>query len=679
MAVTVSESTGAGNGPASSANSAADQTITTRETFALLGRSLGFVWPYRRQIAVKLALTVLGLAIVLFLPWPLKVLIDHVVMDMAVGTSPTPYPPYVAWFVELLHGLTPLQITWTVVGVSLLGLVAVGAFGTGVAQDTASGGVSEGLDTATQSENQANESGSRVGGLLGLFEYRYQLRITHKINHALRTLVFGRLLRSPITRFADASIGDAVYRTMYDTPAISRVCFDILVLPVANAFVLATVIWTTFHSFSAVPEIVVVACLAAPMVLLLSFLMTGLTRRRSLASRAAGATTTATMEEGMSNVVAVQSLGAEDRQRSEFAAASARSFQRFRSYLALGLLVIVVQATIGTGLVFYVFFPICEAVVEGRMSAGDFGVVYAYFLQIVGNASGLGAMWFNLQNNVAGMRRVFEAADARTDADIQGSQQISPLRTLRVENASFRYVAGADALRDISLQGRVGEMVALVGATGAGKSTLAYVLSGLAHPHAGRVLFDDVDTRHLSLDCLRRQVAFVFQEPFAFDDTATNNIALGNPTANAAEIQAAARTAGAHTFIADLADGYETRLGRAGSTLSVGQKQRLAIARGLVSSAPVLVLDEPTAALDPETESALVQALQTERSKRLLVVIAHRLSTIRSADRICFLEAGRLVETGAHDELMAKPNGAYRRFVELQDAARESAHDANQA
>ena len=647
------------------------ERISSRETFWLLGRSLRFVWPHRRQIGIKLALTLVGLSIVLFLPWPLKILIDHVVMGLPVGSSPTPYPPYVSWFVELLVGLTPLQIVWVIVGVSLLGIFLVGAFGGGVARDNASGGLSEGLDSATQSENQANESGSRVSGLLGLFEFRYQLRITHRINHGLRMLLFGRLMAWPLTRYSDASVGDAVYRTMYDTPAISRVCYDILVMPIANLFVITTVIWTTAHSFSAVPSVIVVACLAAPMVLLSTFLMTGITRRRSLASRAAGAETTATVEEGMSNVVAVQSLGASARQRDEFAADSQQSFKRFRAYMLMTVLLAVAQAVVAVLVVFYVFFDICEAIIVGQMSPGDFGVVYAYFLQLVGNVSGLGAMWFNLQNNVAGMRRVFEVVDAPVDADLQGDAVIERVRRgVQVDNVSYRYPDGTEAVRDASLEGRVGEVVALVGATGAGKSTLAYLLAGFVQPwQTGAVLFDGIDARTLSVDCLRAQVAFVFQEAFLFDDSVENNVRLSAPGATHDEVVEAVRIAGALAFIEALPQGFATRLGRAGGTLSVGQKQRLAIARGLVSKAPVLVLDEPTASLDPETENALVAALEAGRRDRLLVVIAHRLSTIRRADRICFMHEGRIVETGSHDELMVLPDGAYRRFVELQVGA----------
>ena len=641
--------------------------LSSRETFALVGRSLAFVWPYRRQIAVKLALTLVGLAVVLFLPWPIKILIDHVVQGMPVGSSPTPYPPYVSWFVDLLYGLTPIEIVWAVVGVCVLGIVLIGGFGGGVARDQASGGLAEGLDTATQSENQANESGSRVSGLLGLYEFRYQLRITHRINHALRTLIFSRVMAWPMVRFADASVGDAVYRTMYDTPAISRVCYDILVLPIANLFVIATVIWTTAHSFSAVPSVIVAACLAAPMVLLSTLLMTGMTRRRSLASRQAGATTTATVEEGVSNAVAVQGLGAGERQREDFAHDSETSFKRFRSYMVMVLLLLLVQASVGAGLVFYVFFDICAAIVDGRMSAGDFSVVYAYFLQLVWNVSGLGSIWFNLQNNVAGMRRVVEVADSTVDADRQGDRAVeTPFGHVQVDRATFRYPDGTEAVRDASIEGRVGEMVALVGATGAGKSTLAYLVAGFVQPTEGAILYDGVDARDFGLDALRSQVAFVFQEPFVFDDTARANIGMGNREATDEQVAAAARTAGAMDFIEALPEGFETRLGRAGARLSVGQKQRLAIARALVSSAPILVLDEPTAALDPETENALVDALKAERSRRLLIVIAHRLSTIRAADRICFLDEGDIVETGSHTELMTKPDGAYRRFVDLQ-------------
>ncbi|MCE2461011.1 MAG: ABC transporter ATP-binding protein, partial [Pseudomonadales bacterium] len=460
-----------------------------------------------------------------------------------------------------------------------------------------------------------------------------------------------------------ASVGDAVYRTMYDTPAISRVCYDILVLPIANLFVIATVIWTTAHSFSAVPSVIVAACLAAPMVLLSTLLMTGMTRRRSLASRLAGATTTATVEEGVSNAVAVQGLGAGERQREDFADDSETSFKRFRSYMVMVLLLLLVQASVGAGLVFYVFFDICAAIVDGRMSAGDFSVVYAYF-------RGLGSIWFNLQNNVAGMRRVVEVADSTVDADRQGDRVVeTPVEHVRVDRATFRYPDGAEAVRDASIEGRVGEVVALVGATGAGKSTLAYLVAGFVQPTEGAILYDGVDARDFGVDALRSQVAFVFQEPFVFDDTAAANIRMGNPQSSDDEVVAAARTAGALDFIEALPEGFGTRLGRAGARLSVGQKQRLAIARGVVSDAPILVLDEPTAALDPETENALVDALKAERSRRLLIVIAHRLSTIRAADRICFLDEGRVVESGSHDELMAKPDGAYRRFVDLQVGA----------
>lgn len=639
----------------------------TRETLGLIARSLTFVWPYRRFIAVKLALSLVGVSVVLILPWPLKILVDHVVMGMPVGTAPTPYPPYAQPLLDFMVGLTPFEIVWAIVGISLVGIVLIGAFGQGAASDRAEGELAEGLDTATKSENQANVSDSRVSGLLGLFEYRYQLRATHRINHDLRSMLYRRLMALPMTRFADSSIGDAVYRVMYDTPSISRVCYDILVTPLVSIYTMAVVAWTAQYSFSILPSVVAMAWFAAPMVLVTTFLMTGLTRRRSLASRLAGATTTAKVEEGMSNIAAVQSLGANARQRDSFAVDSARSFRRFRGYELMNLSLAALQGTVIIGLTFYVFYDVANAIIDERMSAGDYAVLYGYFLQIAITAGALGALWFNLQNSVAGMKRVFDVMDMRVDADHHAKGRLSGnARRVALEEVSFAYPDGTPALDGVSLAGRVGEMIALVGTTGAGKSTLAYTLPGFIQPSTGRVLLDDVDLRELSVDCVRDNVAFVFQEPVVFDDTVTGNIRMGNPGASAAEVAAAARTAGALEFIEALPNGFDTRLGQGGATLSVGQKQRLAIARGLASRAPVLVLDEPTAALDPETENALVAALQAQREERLLIVIAHRLSTIRSADRIAFIERGRIIETGSHDELMRRPGGAYRRFVELQ-------------
>jgi ABC-type multidrug transport system fused ATPase/permease subunit len=182
----------------------------------------------------------------------------------------------------------------------------------------------------------------------------------------------------------------------------------------------------------------------------------------------------------------------------------------------------------------------------------------------------------------------------------------------------------------------------------------------------GRIEVDGMDLESIDRDDLRAQIAFVFQEPALFDATPLENIRVGKPDATLEEVREAARLARVDAFVQALPQGYDTPLGRAGGRLSVGQKQRLSIARALVRNAPVLVLDEPTAALDPETEAQLVETLREASRDRLVVVIAHRLSTIRSADQILFLSDGQIIERGSHDELVAREGGAYRHFVELQ-------------
>jgi len=210
-----------------------------------------------------------------------------------------------------------------------------------------------------------------------------------------------------------------------------------------------------------------------------------------------------------------------------------------------------------------------------------------------------------------------------------------------------------------------GETLAIVGPTGAGKSTLVSLVPRFADPWAGRVLIDGRDARDIRLRELREHVSVVLQEPFLFPLTIAENIAYGRPEAGRAEIEAAARTANAHAFIERLPNGYDTLIGERGGTLSGGERQRLSIARALLKDAPILILDEPTSALDAETEEVLLEALQRLMSGRTTLIIAHRLSTIRRADRIAVLRDGNLVELGCHDDLLAA-NGFYAHLYRIQ-------------
>jgi ATP-binding cassette subfamily B protein/subfamily B ATP-binding cassette protein MsbA len=256
-----------------------------------------------------------------------------------------------------------------------------------------------------------------------------------------------------------------------------------------------------------------------------------------------------------------------------------------------------------------------------------------------------------------------------TEPEVRDLPEATPLTDvrghLRLEQVTFGYSADRPVLHELSLEALPGQTVAIVGATGAGKSTLVSLIPRFYDPWQGRITLDGRDLRSLQLRSLRSQVAIVLQEPFLFPLTIAENIAYGRPDATQGEIEAAARAANAHQFIERLPEGYQTSIGERGATLSGGERQRLSIARALLKDAPLLILDEPTSALDAETEELLLQALKRLMAGRTTFIIAHRLSTIREADTIVVLRDGRIIEQGSHFELLAR-DGAYASLHDIQ-------------
>jgi ATP-binding cassette subfamily B protein len=272
-----------------------------------------------------------------------------------------------------------------------------------------------------------------------------------------------------------------------------------------------------------------------------------------------------------------------------------------------------------------------------------------------------------IQQSLTGARRVFEVLDAPVEI-------VSPPNAIRVprangrvrfENVSFGYRPDEPVLEDITFEARAGECIAILGATGAGKSTLLSLIPRFYDPTKGRVTLDGVDLRQLDLDDLRRNIGLVFQESFLFSNTVAANIAFGHPDASREQIEHAARLAAAHEFILERPGGYDALLGEGGKDLSGGQRQRLAIARAVLLDPAILILDDPTAAVDPHTEAEILRAIESAMRGRTTFLVAHRISTLRRADRILVLQEGRIVEAGTHDELI-RGNGPYRRAAELQ-------------
>jgi ATP-binding cassette subfamily B protein/subfamily B ATP-binding cassette protein MsbA len=308
---------------------------------------------------------------------------------------------------------------------------------------------------------------------------------------------------------------------------------------------------------------------------------------------------------------------------------------------------------------------------HGQLSLGELLVFLTYLAALYAPLETLAYLSSGWAAAKAGAQRVFEVFDDTEHVREHSHPQVLPVdlttngARLRFENVAFGYEPGRPVLQDINLEIKPGEVVAVVGATGAGKSTLAALVPRFFDPWHGRITLNGVDLCELKLAELRDQIGFVLQDPFILPLTIRENITYGKPEASREAMIAAAVGAQAHEFVSQLADGYDTVVGERGATLSGGQLQRLAIARALLKNTPILILDEPTAALDAHTESLLQKCLQRLLQGRTSLLIAHRLSTVRLATRIVVLDQGRMVEQGTHQELMSL-RGFYRRLYEAQ-------------
>jgi len=308
-------------------------------------------------------------------------------------------------------------------------------------------------------------------------------------------------------------------------------------------------------------------------------------------------------------------------------------------------------------------------IAQNRLTPGAFTSFLAALLLMYGPVRKLSRVNASLQQAIAAAERIFEVLDKHTEVvEKPGAVPLPPFRhAIEFRDVVFAYDDSHRAiLRNVSLTVRAGQMVAIVGRSGAGKTTLVNLLPRFFDVTQGAILVDGVDIRDVTLASLRSQISIVTQDTVLFDDTIERNIAYGVPNASREAIEAAARAANAHDFIIALPEQYGTAIGERGQRLSGGQRQRIAIARAILRNSPLLVLDEATSALDSESELLVQHALANLMANRTSFVIAHRLSTIRRADAIVVMEKGRVVEVGRHEELLVRPNGVYARLHELQ-------------
>ncbi|HTR49468.1 MAG TPA: ABC transporter transmembrane domain-containing protein [Kofleriaceae bacterium] len=482
----------------------------------------------------------------------------------------------------------------------------------------------------------------------------------------LRGMVVDRVLTLPLAWFHERRSGELVGRLASDVTVIEDVVGSELSMATRNAVQMAGALVMLF--VIDVRLTLIMLAIVPPVVLA----TVGFGRKIRKMTRGVQdelANVSGQIQEAIGGISTVQALVRERHEAARYRAGVEGAFAKTLELVRWRSWFFAVAMTAGYAGVAIVVWMGGRALIHGDLTAGDLTSFFLYTFIVAGAVADLAGLWGSLQRAAGATDRLFAVID--TLPEIRDREPATPLPAgkgaIAFERVTFAYPArrGQPVLTDVDLHIRPGETVALVGPSGAGKSTILSLLFRFYDVDAGRVLFEGIDVRELPLAELRRALAIVAQEPVLWAGTIRENIAYGRDGATDAEIEQAARDANAHDFITAFPDGYATKIGERGTKLSGGQKQRIALARALVANPRVLVLDEATSNLDAESEAAVQGALARVRADRTTIIVAHRLSTVRDADRIVVIDGARIVEQGAHDELMQR-RGTYHRLVEHQ-------------
>jgi len=577
-----------------------------------------------RSLLLILALSLLASTITALQPWPMKLLVDCALSGSAV-------PEMIQSFIRALA----LQVSPALI-ILLAALASLGFY-------VLNSMIDVGLSWAWTEAGQ-------------------------KMVYNLAADLFRHLQRLSLLFHNRHGVGDSLSRLTGDTWCIYTATSQLLISPAKNLLTLimvSSVAWQLDH------QLTLLSLAIAPFLGWSALFFGRRLKTRTRDNREAESSLLMFVHQTMAALPVVQAFTAEDRNGRQFRrlannavrfsqkGALVKSSFEFANEFIL---------TLGTAIVLYIAG---RRVLSGALTLGSLLVFLAYLRSLQEACRSLLSIYGGMRSVEANVDRVLEVLDTEEGVrDEAGARDVAwGRRGVRVQfsGVSFGYEAGREILHGINLEALPGETIALVGTTGAGKSTLVSLIPRFFDPWQGAISFNGTNIREIKLASLRGQISLVLQEPFLLPLTVAENIAYGRPGAGREAIEEAARAANADEFIRRLPLGYDTVLGERGASLSGGERQRLSIARALLKDAPVLILDEPTSSLDAGTEALLLEALDRLMKGRTTFIIAHRLSTIRGADRILVMEDGKIIESGTHEELLAA-RGAYFRLDALQVA-----------